>query len=186
MSLFSAGTRLRCAACWPPPTPTPCMCWQLLLIGLLHTTATLQTSATTARRVCLMYHKRSSGITKKRGFGSVVASLHTGRLHAECSTCTSVNQRNHHQVASTNSLRSSAITLQYFQNQCNLAFGRNMTQDTDAFNAKYGGFRPNTTRVIALNGRCCLFVWWSISLPLLFLSSQPSFFAATIPGAERA
>jgi hypothetical protein len=76
--------------------------------------------------------------------------------------------------------------LQYFQNQCNLAFGRNMTQDTDAFNAKYGGFRPNTTRVIALNGRCCLFVWWSISLPLLFLSSQPSFFAATIPGAERA
>jgi hypothetical protein len=29
-----------------------------------------------------------------------------------------------------------------------------MSQDTDAFNAKYGGFRPNATRVIALNGRC--------------------------------
>ncbi len=57
------------------------------------------------------------------------------------------------QVAYAGSLRSSAITLDYFQNQCNSAFGRKMTQDTDAFNAKYGGFRPNATRVIALNGR---------------------------------
>jgi hypothetical protein len=59
------------------------------------------------------------------------------------------------QVAYAGSLRSSAVTLDYFQNQCNSAFGRKMTQDTDAFNAKYGGFRPNATRVIALNGRCC-------------------------------
>ena len=57
------------------------------------------------------------------------------------------------QVAYAGSLRSSAITLDYFQNQCNVAFGRKMTQDTDAFNAKYGGFTPNATRVIALNGR---------------------------------
>ncbi len=56
------------------------------------------------------------------------------------------------QVAYAGSLRSSAITLDYFQNQCNAAFGRKMTQDTDAFNSKYGGFRPNATRVIALNG----------------------------------
>ena len=55
------------------------------------------------------------------------------------------------QVAYAGSLRSSAITLDYFQNQCNVAFGRKMTQDTDAFNAKYGGFTPNATRVIALN-----------------------------------
>ena len=33
-----------------------------------------------------------------------------------------------------------------------------MQQDTDAFNAKYGGFRPNATRVIALNGRCYIAV----------------------------
>ena len=62
------------------------------------------------------------------------------------------------QVAYAGSLRSSAVTLDYFQNQCNTAFGRKMQQDTDAFNAKYGGFRPNATRVIALNGRCYIAV----------------------------
>jgi hypothetical protein len=88
------------------------------------------------------------------------------------------------QVAYAGSLRSSAVTLDYFQNQCNSAFGRKMTQDTDAFNAKYGGFRPNATRVIALNGRCCHCVFRVYSH--LLASIHPRYHAATIPGAERA
>ena len=86
-----------------------------------------------------------------------VAVLQPARLLAGSYTAqrlfTSASNLQLLQVAYTGSLRSSAITLDYFQNQCNVAFGRKMTQDTDAFNAKYGGFTPNATRVIALNGR---------------------------------
>ena len=86
-----------------------------------------------------------------------VAMLQSAGLLAGACPCTpvliSVHSQTRAQVAYAGSLRSSAVTLDYFQNQCNAAFGRKMTQDTDAFNAKYGGFRPNATRVIALNGR---------------------------------
>lgn len=54
------------------------------------------------------------------------------------------------QVAYPGSLRSSLITLDYFDGQCEKAFG--FKPDTAAFNAFFGGATPDATKVIALGG----------------------------------
>eukprot|EP00760_Papus_ankaliazontas_P020757 PhM_4_TR18501/c0_g1_i1/m.56639 len=56
------------------------------------------------------------------------------------------------QVAYPNSIRSQLITSEYYINQCRAAFFPDTLPDTFAFNQKYGGFTPNATHVIALQG----------------------------------
>jgi hypothetical protein len=53
-------------------------------------------------------------------------------------------------VAYPGSLRSSVLTLDYFNGQCQKAFG--FQPDTAAFNARFGGATPDATNVIALGG----------------------------------
>ena len=56
------------------------------------------------------------------------------------------------QVHDAETYRSRAITLDYFNGQCQAAFGFDPSSSNAAFNAKYGGASPNGTNVIALNG----------------------------------
>jgi len=56
------------------------------------------------------------------------------------------------QVHDDDTYRSSAITLDYYNSQCRAAFGFDPSASNKAFNAAYGGARPNGTNVIALQG----------------------------------
>jgi pimeloyl-ACP methyl ester carboxylesterase len=56
------------------------------------------------------------------------------------------------QVHDGDTYRSSAITLGYYNAQCQAAFGFDPSSSNSAFNEKYGGATPNGTNVIALNG----------------------------------
>ena len=53
-------------------------------------------------------------------------------------------------MAYPGSLRSSLLTLDYFDGQCQTAFG--IKPNTTDFNDRYGGFKPNATQVVAANG----------------------------------
>jgi hypothetical protein len=56
------------------------------------------------------------------------------------------------QVSYPGALRPASVTLDYFKEQCAAAFGAILETNTTAFNMKFGGKSPNSTRVIALNG----------------------------------
>jgi hypothetical protein len=57
------------------------------------------------------------------------------------------------QVAYPNSLRSAAITLDYFNEQCATAFGLpGMVPPVEEFNNKYRGWESTATSVFATNG----------------------------------
>jgi hypothetical protein len=56
------------------------------------------------------------------------------------------------QVHDAETYRSSAITLEYYNAQCQAAFGFDPSTTNAAFNARYGGATPNGTQIIALNG----------------------------------
>lgn len=63
------------------------------------------------------------------------------------------HQLEYWQVAYPNSLRSSVITYDYFENQCKAAFGADYPKaNVKKFNEEYLGLNPNSTQVIALNG----------------------------------
>lgn len=62
------------------------------------------------------------------------------------------NQLAYWQVSYTGSIRSSALTLDYYVGQCKAAFGDWIFPNTTDFNSRYGGATPNATKVIALNG----------------------------------
>ena len=64
-------------------------------------------------------------------------------------TCT---QLSYWQVGFYNSLRSSSVSTDYFENQCRLAFGQDALPDTFAFNAKFHGKQNQASNVIALQG----------------------------------
>ena len=52
------------------------------------------------------------------------------------------------------SLRSSALTLPALLEQCAYVFGEGVTPDPEAFNAKFGGATPNTTKVHSMLETC--------------------------------
>ena len=55
------------------------------------------------------------------------------------------------QVASPGSIRSQLLDLNYYNGQCQAAFGPSTFPETVAFNTKFGGAHPTgVTRVIAL------------------------------------
>jgi hypothetical protein len=56
------------------------------------------------------------------------------------------------QVHDANTYRSSAINLDYYNSQCQAAFGFSPNATNADFNARYGGATPNGTNIIALNG----------------------------------
>lgn len=62
------------------------------------------------------------------------------------------NELAYWQVAYPGSIRSSAITADYYVGQCKSAFGPDVYPDTASFNARYGGPTPNATKVVACNG----------------------------------
>ena len=56
------------------------------------------------------------------------------------------------QVHDADTYRSSAISLDYYNSQCQAAFGFSPNATNADFNARYGGATPNGTNIIALNG----------------------------------
>lgn len=62
------------------------------------------------------------------------------------------------QVASPGSIRSQLLDLNYYNGQCQAAFGPSTFPETVAFNSKFGGAHPTgVTRVIALQVSCLIF-----------------------------
>ncbi len=107
------------------------------------------TVAIAARRACQTCRKRSSGTTKRPGFGSAAASSRIGRLiYCSCSTRNArwltqasgcirrlpailrchAGVRRAHSCSPIPALFLCNTLDRYFQNQCNSAFGRKMTQ----------------------------------------------------------
>lgn len=68
------------------------------------------------------------------------------------------------QVHSSGAYRSSLIDLSYYDGQCQKAFG--FKPNTTAFNERYGGARPNATRVVALQGSDDPWKWAGVQASL--------------------
>jgi hypothetical protein len=81
------------------------------------------------------------------------------------------HQLEYWQVAYPNSLRSQAITFEYFEDQCTAAFGDYPKADVAAFNVAYEGLNPESTQVIALNGGIMILLLFAFSFSFFLFSS---------------